>query len=119
MKWCLADGAIHSLKYGNKEKIYLLSLTNRKGEGVKITALDDSFSVLVIHYLATELDETTQSHELTPRTEIVLYFDAKQLGLGNSSCGPGALKCYYIEKMPHKLHFQITPLKEKLKAGEW
>lgn len=103
---------------GNKEEIYLLSLTNRKGVGIKIIALDAPFSASAIHYLATELDETTHSHELTPRREIVLSIDAKQLGLGNSSCGPGVLKCYSIEKMPHKLHFQIKPTKNRLKVGE-
>jgi beta-galactosidase len=34
--------------------------------------------------------------------------DAAVLGLGNSSCGPGVLKKYAIEKKEHTLHIRIS-----------
>lgn len=103
---------------GNKEEVYTMTLTNKQGRGIKITALDQPFSASAIHYLATDLNEAKHSCELTPRPEIVLSVDSKQLGLGNSSCGPGVLKCYAIEKTEHKLHFRISPAKSALKPGK-
>jgi len=40
-----------------------------------------------------------------------LNLDAAVLGLGNSSCGPGVLKKYAIEKVPHTLHVRFQKVK--------
>ena len=44
---------------------------------------------------------------LKPRPEVILSLDAAILGLGNSSCGPGVLKKYAIDKKEHTLHIRI------------
>ena len=41
----------------------------------------------------------------------ISLLDAAVMGLGNSSCGPGVLKKYAIEKVPHTLRVRISPLK--------
>jgi len=48
---------------------------------------------------------------LVPRKQVVVSIDAAVLGLGNSSCGPGVLKKYVIEKKKeHRLRVRISPL---------
>jgi hypothetical protein len=43
-----------------------------------------------IHFIAADLAAVRHNYELKPRPEVVLLLDAKQSGLGDSSCGPGA-----------------------------
>ncbi len=92
---------------GNKEDVYFLTLTDSRNNGIKIDALDNPFSASALHYLATDLHEAKHNIEVKPRAETILSIDSQMLGLGNSSCGPGVLKCYSIEKKEHKLSFII------------
>lgn len=103
---------------GNKEDIQLLTLTGADGKGIRITARDTPFSASALHYLATDLAAVRHNYELEPRPETILSIDAQQLGLGNSSCGPGVLKRYAIEKKEHLLHFTISPAQAPLSSGE-
>ncbi len=99
---------------GNKEEVQLLTLTNTQGRGVSVTAVDQPFAVSALHYAATDLYKATHNCDLTPREETILSIDAQQLGLGNSSCGPGVLKRYAIEKKEHVLRFRIQPVNAPL-----
>lgn len=103
---------------GNKEDIQLLTLTDADGKGIRISARDTPFSASALHYLATDLAAVKHSYKLEPRPETILSIDAQQLGLGNSSCGPGVLKRYAIEKKEHQLHFTISPAQAPLSPGE-
>ena len=98
---------------GNREEIRQLTLKDDKGHGVSITALDNLFSASALHYLAKDLAGARHSHRLTPRTETILSIDAIQMGLGNSSCGPGVLTQYAVEKREHRLHFRISGYKNR------
>jgi hypothetical protein len=42
------------------------------------------------HFIAADLAAVRHNYELKPRPEAVLSLDAKQSGLGDSSCGPSA-----------------------------
>jgi len=98
---------------GNREEIQQLTLKDDKGHGVSITALDNPFSASALHYLATDLAGSRHSHRLTPRAETILSIDASQMGLGNSSCGPGVLTQYAVEKREHRLRFRISGYKNR------
>ena len=51
---------------------------------------------------------TSHDYELEDQGKTYLSIDCAVLGLGNSSCGPGILKKYAIDKSrPHKLHIRI------------
>lgn len=93
---------------GNKEDIHFLSLSNAKNQGVKIMAVDTTFSVSALNYSAKDLANETHECNLVPRKETILSLDCAVLGLGNSSCGPGVLKKYGIEKKEHVLKIRIT-----------
>ena len=92
---------------GNKEEVRLLMLTDRHGKGIRIDAVEDVFSASALHYTAQDLYKETHDCNLKPRSEIILSLDAAVLGLGNSSCGPGVLKKYAIDKKEHTLHIRI------------
>jgi beta-galactosidase len=64
-----------------------------------------------LHFTASDLDAATHAYQLHPRKEVILSLDAIMLGLGNSSCGPGVLKKYAVEKKTYSLKFKISPLK--------
>ncbi len=93
---------------GNKEDIHFLSLTNVKKQGIKVMAVDKSFSASALNYSANDLANETHECNLIPRKEVILSLDCAILGLGNSSCGPGVLKKYAIEKKEHVLHVRIS-----------
>jgi len=94
---------------GNKERVLWLSLTDDKGKGLKVSTTDEmSFSAL--HYTVQDLDKADNTWELEPRKVVVLSLDAFQLGLGNSSCGPGVLKKYVPSTKPYLLNITLNPL---------
>ena len=92
---------------GNKEEVCRLMLTDRHGKGIRVNAVEDVFSASALHYTAQDLYKETHDCNLKPRSEIILSLDAAVLGLGNSSCGPGVLKKYAIDKKEHTLHIRI------------
>lgn len=100
----------HPQETGNKEGIRTIKLTDRSGSGIAITCLSERMSGSALHFTANDLAEATHSYQLIPREEVVLSLDAIMLGLGNSSCGPGVLKKYAIEKKIHQLNFVIKPV---------
>jgi beta-galactosidase len=94
---------------GNKEGVRWLTLTDAKGKGLKVTASDEmSFSAL--HFTVEDLDKANTTWELEPRKAVVLSLDAFQLGLGNSSCGPGVLKKYAPDVKPYTLNLTLNPI---------
>lgn len=100
----------HPQETGNKESIQWLQLTDKKGKGIEIECLSKKMSGSALHFTAGDLDAASHAYLLSPRKEIVLSLDAIMLGLGNSSCGPGVLKKYAIEKKPYQLNFIIKPI---------
>lgn len=93
---------------GNKEEVRYLTLTNSKGKGMRVEAIDATFSASALHYTAQDLYATTHDCFLKPRKEVILSLDADVLGLGNSSCGPGVLKKYAIEKRAYTLSVRLV-----------
>lgn len=93
---------------GNHEDIRVLTLTNAKKQGIKVQAIGNTFSASAIQYSVSDLTNKTHACNLIPRKEVILSLDCAMMGLGNSSCGPGILKKYSIEKKEHKLHIRIS-----------
>ena len=96
---------------GNHEEVTDLRLTDHRGHGIRISAIDTPFSFSALPYTAEDLAGATHDCELVPRKQVVVSIDAAVLGLGNSSCGPEVLKKYAIEKKKeHRLRVRISPL---------
>jgi len=98
---------------GERCDVNWVKLTDNKGQGICITALDNTFMFSAQHYTDEDLWQTKYLHELNKirKPEVVLHLDAAMRGLGNASCGPGPLRKYEMEKGMHKLHFCISPAK--------
>jgi beta-galactosidase len=94
---------------GNKEGVRWLSLTDADGKGIQVST-DDVMAASALHYTVNDLDKASNTWELTPREAVVLSLDAFQMGLGNSSCGPGVLKKYAPEKRIYALNLLFKPL---------
>lgn len=88
-----------------------LTLTNKTGKGIKITAAD-TFDFSALHYTDKDLFEIKYGHALPDiyRAEVVLNLDCIQRGLGNASCGPGPRPAYEIQKNTvYKYAFRMSP----------
>ena len=88
-----------------------LTLTNKAGKGIKITAVD-TFDFSALHYTDKDLFEIKYGHALPDiyRAEVVLNLDCIQRGLGNASCGPGPRPAYEIQKNTvYKYAFRMSP----------
>jgi len=94
---------------GNKEDVRWLELTDTTGNGLKISAGENPFSFSALHFTADDLASVRHNYELQPRPEIVLSLDAKQCGLGNSSCGPGVLEKFSVPPQSYRLHLHFCP----------
>ena len=97
----------HPQETGNKEGVRWLKLTDRRGDGLSFICLSGQMSASALHFTAEDLDAATHAHLLKPREEVILSLDAVMLGLGNSSCGPGVLKKYAVEKRTYELKVLI------------
>ncbi len=95
---------------GNKEDVHFLTLTNDHQKGLRIEAVSHVFSTSALNFSVDDLASTTHACDLKPRKEVILSLDCAILGLGNSSCGPGVLKKYSIDKKEHTLHIRIQKL---------
>lgn len=97
---------------GNHEDVTEVVLTDKQGKGIRVTAIDKPFSFSALHYSAQDLYAATHDCDLKPRKEVILSLDAAVLGLGNSSCGPGVLKKYAIDKkMEYTLRVRFSVIK--------
>jgi beta-galactosidase len=101
----------HPQETGNKEDVHFLTLTNEKNQGIKVEAVEKTYSASALNYSVNDLANEAHECNLVPRREVILSLDCAVLGLGNSSCGPGVLKKYAIEKKEHVLHVRLNKTK--------
>ncbi|NOZ57711.1 MAG: DUF4981 domain-containing protein [Calditrichaeota bacterium] len=98
---------------GNHEDVRWLALTDEGGSGLLIVG-DEPLSVSALHYTANDLDKATHINELTPRKNVIVCLDARVLGLGNGSCGPGVLDRYLLKPNPVSFGFTLRPYDPKM-----
>jgi beta-galactosidase len=97
---------------GNREAVRWMSLTDKAGSGIKIIN-DSPMSMSALHFTAMDLHKAAHLNELNPRKETILTLDARSLGLGNGSCGPGVIEKYMLHAEKVQFGFTIEPLKGK------
>ena len=98
---------------GNKEGVRWLSLTDAQGRGLLIKDEGAPMAASALHFTVADLTAVRHSYELKPRPEIILSLDARQCGLGNSSCGPGVLEQYAVPPKDYSLKLQFSPIYPK------
>jgi beta-galactosidase len=94
---------------GNHEDCTMIELKTKKGKRLRIEAVDKPFSFSALPYSARYIASKTHDYELEDQGKTYLSIDCAVMGLGNSSCGPGVLKKYSIDKTKqHVLRIRIT-----------
>ena len=94
---------------GNHEDCTYIELKTKKGKKLRIEAVDEPFSFSALPYSAQYLASKTHDYELKDQGKTFLSIDCAVMGLGNSSCGPGVLKKYAIDKTKqYQLKIRIT-----------
>ena len=83
---------------GNHEDCTMVELKTKKGKTLRIEAVDKAFSFSALPYSAQYLASKSHDYELQDQGKTYLSIDCAVMGLGNSSCGPGVLKKYTIDK---------------------
>ena len=93
---------------GNHEDCTMVELKTKRGKKIRIEAVDDSFSFSALPYSAQYIASKSHDYELQDQGKTYLSIDCAVMGLGNSSCGPGVLKKYTIDKTKkHQLKIRI------------
>lgn len=95
---------------GNKEGVRWLTLTADDGSGLLVVSEGAPISVSAIPYAVADLDAAQHTYELKPRPAVFLSLDARMMGLGNSSCGPGVLERYAVPPVAYDLSLRFQPL---------
>ena len=94
---------------GNHEDCTYIELKTKKGKKLRIEAVDQPFSFSALPYSAQYIASKTHDYELQDQGHTYLSIDCAVMGLGNSSCGPGVLKKYTINKgKKHQLKIRIA-----------
>jgi beta-galactosidase len=88
-----------------------LSLTDASGHGLLVTSGTVPISATALHVTAADLDGAKHPNEVRPRPEVVLSLDARQCGLGNSSCGPGVLQRYAVPVQHYELQVEFRRIR--------
>ena len=93
---------------GNHGECASVLLKQKNGNSFRVNAVDAPFSFSALHYTPQDISAVRHDHELKEGDYTVLSIDCAVLGIGNSSCGPGVLKKYSIDKSKkHRLHVNI------------
>ena len=93
---------------GNHEDCTMVELKTKHGKTLRIEAVDEPFSFSALPYSAQYIVSKTHDYELEDQGKTYLSIDCAVMGLGNSSCGPGVLKKYTIDKnKKHQLKIRI------------
>ena len=75
-----------------------------------IASEGDSIAASVLPFSPTEIAAANHPHELHPTGDWFVSLDARQCGLGNSSCGPGVLEKYAVPPAPYSLDLSFRPV---------
>lgn len=94
---------------GNREAVRWMSITDEAGRGIIINN-DQPMSMSTLHFTPEDLHKAEHLNELNPREETVLTLDARSLGLGNGSCGPGVIDKYKLHAGELSFSFTIKPV---------
>ena len=93
---------------GNHEDCTMVELKTKKGKKLRIEAVDEPFSFSALPYAAQYIASKPHDYELEDQGKTYLSIDCAVMGLGNSSCGPGVLKKYTIDKTKkHQLKIRL------------
>jgi len=96
---------------GNHEDVAMLQITDTKGRGWQVTAEQGVFSFAALPYSIGQLSTVKHDCDLHDEDATFLTLCCTTMGLGNSSCGPGVLKKYSIDRSTRTMHLRFKPMR--------
>ncbi len=107
---------------GIREDAKWVTLTNDKGTGLSVCALNDGdFAFTALPYTAVEMTVTKHPQEFPESDKTILTLLCANRGLGGASCGPGPLdrdipranKPYHMNFALRPANLEVAPIREK------
>lgn len=93
---------------GNHGETHWLSISSAQSSQIAVEAQAAPFIFSALPYSVKQLSTVTHDCDLEEEPFIYLNIDCVQMGVGNSSCGPGVLKKYAIDmEKSHSIHIKI------------
>jgi beta-galactosidase len=95
---------------GEKTDVRWLSLTNAKGKGIKVTALNDWISINAQNYRQADLEGRKHPYEVPMSNLVELHIDHRQMGLGgDNSWGQFPHEQYLLRAPQYSYQFLMQP----------
>ena len=94
---------------GNKTDVRWAALTNSAGRGMMVIT-EGTYSISAHHNTAQDFDQARNIHRVTAREEIIFCIDAKHMGLGGASCGPGPMDKYRFAPESVQMRYTLCPV---------
>lgn len=99
---------IHPQENGARQETTLMSMCDILGIGL-LFSCEDGFSFSAHHYMDESLHKADHTYDLKNEDLTCLNIDYAHDGLGSNSCGPGALKKYWLTPGKKTLSYSIRP----------
>ena len=93
-----SNGRLHTFDPTRTKTARSSCSKTKSGKTLRVEAVDAPFSFSALHYSASDLYHADHDFKLPKTDYTILSIDCAVMGLGNSSCGPGVLKKYSIDK---------------------
>ena len=95
---------------GTKTDVRWLSLTNAKGNGIKVIAQSDWLSINAQNYRQTDMEGKKHPYEVPLSNLVELHIDYKQMGLGgDNSWGRLPHEQYLLRGEQYSYQFLMQP----------
>ena len=97
---------------GNKTEVRRISLTNKRGKGILITAVDKPLQASARHYSTDTMRKSEYSFQMERSDNIFLNIDGAQCGVGGiNSWGSIPLKPYRLTDKKYSFSYRISAVK--------
>jgi beta-galactosidase len=98
---------------GNKVDVRWVALTDGAGTGL-LAVGEEPLSVAARHYSKDQMEQALYTHEMTPKPQVYLNLDMRQMGVGGiDSWSPNALpmRSYRVPSdKAYKFRYRLTPV---------
>lgn len=93
---------------GNRSEVRWLEVQSSRGGGVRFSS-DRDFNFNAQHYSIMNVSNAKHPFDLLRDKNLTLILNYKQGPIGNQSCGPRAMRKYWLEPEPMHFSFSFEP----------
>ncbi len=109
-----SDSHIRPQESGNRCDVRYAAITDDKGSGILINALDKALNISVKKHSDNAIDTAAHIEDLNESNGVYVSINGEVSGVGSGSCGPGTLDKYTIPKQKeYVFRYRIMPVINK------